>query len=187
MTENLTEQDKSDLAQMGIEVPEDEVVPQHSLLFIWRDLLSHVPKSAAEPIPMVVAHKVVNSWPKLTYQDTAKYHVLYHQFLQQAADLVDEAIAKRPEAIDFVGEDDLTENGKTYLDLLVQWHLALDRFEHTEWRAEDEDSHIKLAAVIDARATLFSDTGLTGHLDAIHFRVTDEEFLAAVEAAKEAQ
>lgn len=179
----ISQQDVADLEAM---YAEGEDITQRSLFEVWRELLSNVDKVAGEPIPMVVAHKVVNSWPKLTYQDTARYHAVYHEFLNTLKAPLEAVIAAHPEVLDRSGTEDGELNHEHYLNLLVTWHLGFEKLEQ-EWRAGDGDSHIQLAAQIDARSFVFSATGFAGHLDAIQFQVSDEEFMAAVEAAKEGQ
>jgi hypothetical protein len=186
MTEpTLSAQDVKDLESMGISADAEEAQPR-SLLEVWDEVLSNVLPSSETPIPMQVAHKVVRSWPFLSYQDTAVYHNLYHRYLLALIPPLKKVIAENPVALTYHGEEDGAQNHKHYVDLLVQWHLGFDQVEEA-WRASDPESHIVLAAVVDARAMVFGHTGLVGHFDAIGFHVSDEEFAAALESAKEAQ
>lgn len=174
----ISEQDVADLEAMY-----SEDVPQNSLFKVWREIATNFEPSSKEPIPANVAHKIVVSWPKLTYQDTAVYHKLYHSYLMALIPPLDEVIAKHPEALEYHGAEDGEKNHDLYLNLLVEWHLTFDRVEES-WRAEDIESHIQLAALIDARAFVFGATGFAGHLDSIQFQLSDVEFMAALEAAK---
>lgn len=174
----LTEQDREDLD--SLENPPAE----HSLLEIWSLVLDNVSAVAKQPIPANVAAKVVASWPFLTFQETAQYHLIYHQILEELGDDLSELIRKHPEAIGWVGDDDAEHNHALYREILVTWHNQLDSYEE-DWRAGDSNSHIWIAAIADTRAFIFSQMGLAGHLDAIGFQMSDGEFLEAVVESRE--
>ena len=177
----LSAQDKADLAALG--VPAEEVT-ERTLLVLWADVLSNAEANADEPIPVGVASKTVASWPFLTFQETAIYHRLYHQVLGECYVELQEVIRDNPDALGWTGHDDGRENHKLYRELLVRWHMILDDHE-SAWRAEDEDSHIWVAVIADARAFFFSQMGLAGHLDVIGFSLTDGEFMDALQRARE--
>jgi hypothetical protein len=178
---NLTDQDKVDLERLGFD---ESGNPRNDrcLLTVWTEVLKSIEAVHDQPIPAVVAHKVVSTWPKLSYQDTVIYHDLYHSLLTEMRELLQDTIAEHPDALAWFGEDDARENRKLYIDLLVAWNVYLDQREQ-EWDAADETSHIQIAALVDARAFFFSTMGLAGHLNAIGFDVPDDEFSIALEAA----
>ena len=176
----LTEQDKLDLALLAAEPT------QRSLLAVWAAVLEDIDTVAARPIPVTVASKVVASWPFLTFQETALYHQDFHQILGSLRSVLRDYLRENPDATSFVGDEDAQENHKIYLDVLVDWHMALDSLEEN-WRAEHPHSHIRVAAIADARAFFFAQTGLAGHLDAIGFSLSNDEFLDAVRAVREVQ
>jgi hypothetical protein len=178
----LTPQDQQDLASLGITL-EGEQPTERCLLELWQAVLANRIPAAAKPIEIGVATAVVRSWPFLTFQETARYHVLYHEVLNQIAERLDEVIAENPEATSWVGEEDAAHNHLLYRQLLVEWHQILDTLE-SAWRAEDEESHIWVAVIPDVRSFIFSRVGLAGHLDAIGFALTNDEFLVALQEAK---
>lgn len=180
----LSEQDKADLKSIGIDPGEEPT--QRSLLEVWRELLGNAEEVGRQDIPIHVAHKVVASWPFLTFQETQRYHVLYHDVLGEALDRLKEIIHEHPEALDFVGEDDAAHNYQLYIDALVSFHNLLDGYE-VSWKATDEESHIWLAVLGDVRATIFSSTGMAGHLDAIGFSIENEDFAEAVKKSREVE
>jgi hypothetical protein len=182
MTETpLSEQDQADLDLLGETETQDR-----SLLAIWSELLEPVDEVRAQPIPVQVAAKVVASWTQMTFQDTAIYHLHYHDLIIELRTILRGIIAENPECTSFVGDDDAAENHELYRDVLVAWHRALDEHERN-WRAEDPTSHIDAAVIADARAFFFAQTGLAGHLDAIGFALTNDEFIDALRAAEEVQ
>jgi len=173
----------------NVETPEaDEELgaPKYSLLKVWLELLSNVEEVKDQPIPMFVAHKVVNAWPKLSYQDTAVYHSLYHALLLDVRRILQEVVSEHEGCLDFEGDDDAEQNRPIYYELVVAWNVLLDQLE-LEWRATDEDSHITLAAMVDVRAFLFSRTGFAGHLEARGISFETEEIAEAIAAAREEQ
>lgn len=185
MTENvqLSDQDRTDLKNMGIDPGAEDAPAERSLLTIWDEILKAGRRVGSDPIPMFVAAKVVASWPKLSYQDTVRYHELYHELLGTLHAALVEVIRTNPDAVNFVGLADAEENRELYIGLLVEWNLLLDDFEQN-WSAASSQSHIEVAAVVDVRGFVFSDTGLAGHLGAIGFQLEDGEFFERLNAAK---
>lgn len=179
----MTEQDKADLRAMGLD-PDGDGENGRSLLRLWSEVLSHVEASAAEPIPMGVAAKVVASWPQITFQDTAKYHARYHDLLLDMRSLLTETINDNPGCADHSEKHDIEENYELYKALVISWNIRLDELER-QWRAEDPESHIEFAALVDARAFLFSQTGFAGHLEARGFQLDSDEVFDAIRAARE--
>lgn len=177
----LTEQDLKDLAEIA---GEDVQPAPRAVLSTWDELLKAVDTVIDQPIPALVAHKVVTSWPKLSYQDTAIYHRIYHGYMGDAAALLHEVVLEHPEALKRSGAEDGELNREHYIDLLVGWNLLLDAHEEA-WRAEHPESHIQIAALTDVRATIFGGTGMAAHLEAISFQLRDEEFFERLQAAKE--
>lgn len=181
MTEaKLTEQDQADIDSLG----DLGDATQRAIVAIWREVFSNVKNVIGEQIELGVAAKVVASWPFLTFQETQQYHVIYHSILLDLEKILVEVLDENPDATTFTGDDDATENHNVYLDLLVRWFRYLDQIEK-DWCAEHDDSHIRAAAIPDARAMIFSRTGLAGHLEAIGLEFQDGEFLAALDAAAE--
>lgn len=185
MTENqnedvqLSEQDIADLETMA---NEESTPTERSLLEIWDHVFSNVANVRAQPIDMGVAQKLVSQWPKLSYQDTARYHEVYHDYLTRLGAFLAEIPAERRK---HVGEADLEENSETYVNLLVSWHVALDEIKES-WDARDPESHIQAAALTDAGGFVFSQVGLLGHLAAIGFQLDEQVFMGLVQKAKEA-
>ena len=176
----LSAQDEADLATLGAQ---DDGGMTMALLAVWSEVLGNIEAEREQPIPVVVASKVVASWPFLTFQETAQYHKMYHDILIDMRDILRKAIKDNPGCTDYIGDEDAAENHTIYRDVLVSWHLYLDQLE-SDWRAGDPLSHIKVATISDARAFFFAQTGLAGHLDVIGFTLANDEFLDAVTEAK---
>ncbi len=158
----------------------------HTLLEIWREVLSNVEGSKAEKVTPIIANRIVGSWPKLSIQDTPAYHVLYHDFLLAARDILEAEIKSDPEALNNT-EDDAVENRQHYLNLLLEWQVEIMRWE-AEWDAAADDAHISLAAIADAAAFITGQNGLLNHLSSINFEFTDadqQDLADLLTAAKE--
>lgn len=167
------------------ELTQEEQPTERCLLTIWSSVLGEPVDAELEAgITIGVAAKVVASWPFLSFADTEQYHKVYHSIIQDLATVVDLAIIGNPDATVWVGEDDGRENHDIYKNILVEWYLALDAREK-EWKPTDENAGVLVAAIADARAYFFSSMGLAGHLDVIGFKMTNEEFLEAIQEAQE--
>ena len=65
-------------------------------------------------------------------------------------DILQDKIDENPGAIDFEDNDDIAENASIYRELIIEWNLLFDKLERG-WIAEDPNSHIEFAALVDAR------------------------------------
>lgn len=170
MTENITpeetyelsEQDKLDLQTLA------EQPVNHTLLEIWDNILSNIEAVAAEKVSPIVANKIVSSWPKLSYPDTALYHTRYHDILTMYRQALRDKIAENPGCFKNIGEvgsetGDAFANRQVYIDLIVTWQRIDNRLQD-EWTATDPNSHVEIAAIADAAAFVVGPQGLIQHL-----------------------
>lgn len=180
----LSEQDKIDLRILNSE-PEpqpEEQESKRSLLELWAEVLQSVEASRDSKVPMAVAHSIVTSWPKLNYRDIPEYHVLYHEYLIQARDILTELIHEHPQALEYHGLEDGKENANFYLHLLVQWNILFEDIAE-EWSPTDDNADVVVAALVEARNTVLGRLGMAGHLDNIGFQV-EGSISDHIEAAK---
>ena len=173
-TPELTDED---LAAIQASLNEGSNGLTHSVLTVWRELFSNIPKVSKERVTPGLAMNIVSTWPKISIQETPRYHEYYHIYLAEAADIVEAALPedaeKQAAALAFTGEDDARENEAIYLEILLQWQLKVMEWE-AEWDAAHEDAHITAAVIADVHKFLLSGTGIVEHLSAINFRYTDE-------------
>jgi hypothetical protein len=174
---SLTEQDLKDIE--GLQNANAPIT--HTLLEMWRDVLSNIEGSAAEKVSPVIALKLVSSWPKLSFQEVPVYHKAYHEILMEGRNILDEVIRKHPGAFKNVAEvgtefSDAIANREAYIDILFEWQLLTLQLE-AEWDASKDDSHIQLAAMVDAAALFSGEQGLIQHLSQpqINFQFTDAD------------
>ena len=180
--DELSPQDIADLAEIGMG-PDGEPLKQVSLLKAWAEVLSNVEANSQSEVTIGIAHRIVQGWPKLDFQETPLYHQYYHEYLIEVRDILQEKIDANPGAIDFEDDDDIAENASIYRELVIEWNLLFDRLERN-WIAEDPHSHIEFAALVDARGFVFSREGLAGHLEARGFTMTTDEVVEAIKAAR---
>lgn len=180
-TIELDEEDQTALDQI---MSDAQAAPEFSLLRVWAELLSNIEEVEGQPIPMYLAGQLTSVWPKLSFQDIKTYHELYHGYLSEVRDLLHEEIKDNPGCLDHEGDEDAKENARIYRDLVVAWNVLLDAYER-EWRTEDEDSHIRYAALVDVRRMLFARDGLAGHLEARGVSFDEDEIRDEIMAARE--
>lgn len=172
----LTEEE---IAQALRDFPTDEDIQPRTLLEVWQFLLGGIEEAAAQRPRMQNALAIVRKWPSLRYQDVKQYHQLFHDWMKVYRSVLTQIIEETPEALDHI-EDDAEFNRDRYLKILYDWQeIAL--LSDLNWDSDDVDSHIQLAAAVDASAFFLSDTGIVNHLDRINFEVTDEEAEALTE------
>lgn len=193
MSENVTESTSDSTWEVPdtvtdlTEGPWSEDAPQeegHSLLRIWSEVLSNVERARDEGVNMSVAGRIVSSWPQISFQETAIYHNMYHEILLELRELLIKTIRDNPGAIDHMEKADMELNHKLYEQLVIDWNILLDEYE-LEWNAQDEDSHIWYAAIVDARVFLFNREGFAGHLESRGFTLDSDEIFEAIRAARE--
>lgn len=179
MSDNTTtpELTDEDLAAIQASLDEGSNGLTHSVLAVWRELFSNIPKVSQERVTPGLAMNIVSTWPKISVQETPIYHKLYHVYLAEAAELVEQALPedeeKQAAALAYTGEDDARENEAIYLEILLQWQLQLMQWE-AKWDATEEYAHIRAAVIADVHKFLLSATGIVEHLSAINFKYTDE-------------
>lgn len=186
MSENslpMTEQDEQDLAFLHADddIPSPAPAEKHTLLEIWTKILSEIEHGLETRVSPVIANKIVSSWPKLSYQDVADYHVRYHHKLKELRRYLTELVERHPEALKNI-DDDSEANHSLYVELISEWQNHIKAWENN-WDAAAVDSHIELAAIADASAFYLGEMGLMGHLSSIGFQLTalDEHFLVTGE------
>ena len=168
----LSEQDLADLAALG----ETEEPKKHTLLEVWRELLSNIEAGAEQRVPPQLALRIVSSWPKLGFEDVAAYWAVYHDRLTDMRELLHLEIATDPEALNRV-EDDATANAEHYMNLLLAWNQQVLLWEH-EWDVNDPAAAIKLAAFADAQSFVLGQQGLVEHLTHIGFAYGEDDAAA---------
>lgn len=175
----LSEQDKADLALLG-EVDEPErpgeqpkEAPKHTVLEVWRELLSNIDKARSERVDPHTANRIVTNWPKLSYADIPAYWSAYYDRLEEIHKILLAEIERDPAALQRV-DNDAEENLEHYLNLLLLWQEAVLLWQR-EWDVTSPDAALTLAAMADAQTFVLGDKGLVAHLDAAHVALTADD------------
>lgn len=177
-TENaLSDQDEADLQSLL----SDEPPTPRTLLETWREVLAGVEAAKAEKVGIALANRIVSVWPKLTYQDTPRYHERYHELLMELREILHTEIAVDPDCLKNV-DNDAVDNRAHYINLLFCWQVASLRWEH-EWDPASPDAAIEIAAIGDATGFFFGkpgpdgrgQQGLVDHLGAINLEFGDAD------------
>lgn len=185
----LSAQDISDLSAMGINAAEyaagETEKPEltRNLLLVWVDLFNNF-ETSDQKIDIDLAQNILARWPQLTYRDLPEYQRIYFRLGVMLRDVLLEVIKRHESCTSYIGEEDGKENWSTYLDLLVQWNLALDRYDEV-WTPTQKNAAAAVAASLSVRGFVFERGGVVAHLDLIGFQLSDDEFFEALTAAKE--
>lgn len=154
---------------------EEEQPPiTHSLLEVWQNILSNVEESLTKRLTPGAAAKAVSTWPKMNFPDVPVYLGLYHQFLLEYREILEDLITEHPEALEHLGPDDGESNHDIYLQLLIEWQ-KLQLAQEFVWDATEPDAAARLAAIADSNAFMLGQMGLVAHLDQIGFDYTPDE------------
>lgn len=152
--------------------PEPEV-EKHTLLELWRAVLSNIESSQAEPITPQEASRVLKSWPNLKVQELVEYHTKFYGLMTVMREILHIEIASDPECLKRT-EDDAVDNRAHYLNLIMLWQLQIQEWGN-EWVCTDDDAHLTMAALAEVQQFFFGQNGLLNHLDSIQFEMTEED------------
>ena len=150
---------------------------KRSVLEVWFELFSNVPKVAAERVTPGLAMNIVSTWPKISIQETPRYHAIYHEYLGSAALALEYVLGNdehKAKAFSRTNEDDCELNGPLYEEILLEWQKLVMAWE-AEWDATDSEAHIIAAVIADVHKFILSASGIVEHLSSINFRYTDEK------------
>lgn len=145
----------------------------HTLLEMWASVLNNVDTEREVPLSPQMALSVVAKWPQMKVQEVNTYRAYYYDNISELRDVVSAVILAHPEALKNV-ETDAVDNRVLYLDIVAQWQYIIQLWEKA-WSAENEDSHISLAAMADSVNFVLSSQGLVAHVDQIGIQATPEE------------
>lgn len=159
----------------GNEMPEIPEPESHSLLEVWRALLSNIESQEAEKISSQQAFKLLQAYPFLKMQELPQYSWGFYSCLKMYRDILDEEIATDPECFKHnEPADDAEYNRHHYLNLLVQWQKLAKSWQD-DWNAADNDSHIWLASYADSQNFIMGEKGIVTLLDQIPFSYTEDD------------
>jgi hypothetical protein len=185
LPEELSDQDRADLESMW---GEQDEAKYHSILQVWREVMSPENIEANKGWTMQWAVQLCGKYPQLTFDQIPVFHDFYFMLLEDLAQQVRDKIEENEDCLKVANaEEDVAENHQAYKDLLFSWQLRLQEFE-LAWDPTSETAAAAVAAIGEVQAFFFSDRGLTAHLEVIKLEFTDEdqtELRIALEAQRE--
>lgn len=161
----------------------EEAPAKHTILKVWKEILSNVDKSAAEKVSMDMALRLLRSYPFLTMAHTHEVHQELHEILAEARNILDVVLEQHPKAIDQV-EDDGQSNREAYLNIVLLWQQMLQERQR-EWDPRNDFAEAEAAGYVEAFSMLVGQNGLLPQLDSIDFQPKEEELTAIQDALNE--
>lgn len=179
----FSDQDLKDLEQLGVtggDLPEF-----HPVLHVWRAVLEPARELRKEKVTPQYASKMVQSYPGLTYPDTAELQDRYYAKVIELLEILEFEIGSDAECLSPASpEEDVAENSDHYRAMLLTWQQAFLQWE-LEWTCTDADAAIELAAISEVHKMFFGQTGLTAFLDNIKFEYTEADSASLSQALDE--
>ena len=173
------------LADLPEEPADKEPAPMHTLLQIWKEILSNIEAAETEPIDIQIAGRIVHNYPMIKVQEVSKYMALYSALLIEMRDILLAEIDSDEKCLSRI-EDDAEGNRHHYLNLLIDWQRLARQWE-IKWDSNSPLAHIEMAAISDASTFVLGQKGLVAHLDEIKFRWTAEDAEMVLEAIQAAE
>lgn len=172
----MTEQDELDIAKL---LSDPNVKPVFKpILTVWREILSHVPNERTKPVTPQWAVRMLSTFVGLSFGDLQRLQDSYFDKMAVLAQIVDDEIASDDECLKVMDVDeDRTENAGHYLAIITAWQKKFMGWE-LDWRTENADAAIELAAISESHTSLFGNDvrpGIVQYLDSINLRFTDED------------
>lgn len=159
----------------------------HTILEVWRTLLSNAPAERGEKVVPGYAQKLCNTYSEITYSKVNAVHERYFDKIEELSKILDIEIEGDEHCLSYTeAEEDVAENSHHYKNLLLQWQLAFVQWE-MDWNVGNDDAAIELAAMGECHQMFFGATGITAFLDNIKFRFDDgdqAEMAAAITEMK---
>lgn len=183
-TVEFTERDEADLNKLlsGEEKPQF-----HTVLEVWREVLSNAPAEGRLPMTPRWAVKLLGSYAGLTFADTVKVKELYFSHFEEMRAILDLVIDSDENCLTYSkAEDDALENALHYKEVLTLWQKQMLQHE-LEWDAASPTAAAELAALGEIQAFFFGEQGITQFLGEIQLRFDDDdqaELVAELEAQK---
>jgi hypothetical protein len=178
----FTDKDQEDLQKLLEEGVEPEF---HTVLEVWREVLSNGPELSKEKVTPQWATKIVSGYPGITFADMEDVQARYFGKIAELANVLDLEIKSDKDCLTYsTFEEDRVENSHHYKNLLRDWQLSFLQWE-LDWSTISHDAAVELAAISEVHKMFFGPTGLTAYLDNIQFEFTEQDQQDLAEALME--
>ena len=165
-------------------IPEDPA--PHSILEVWSSILSNIESESKVPVSIKQAAKITGTWPKIAIWECDRFHVMYYEYLTEMRDILDAEIASDPQCFSRTGEADAEDNWHHYMNLNLLWITATREWEK-EWRCAEPESHIRMAALVEAGSFVIGPQSIMALLEQIGFRIDVEDAETMTEILREGE
>lgn len=172
-------------------VEEASTAPYHTILELWREVLSPATDELKRSVSPQWANRIVSSYQGLQFSDMDNFRDTYFTKVLTLADILADEIDSDDEALNHTSpEEDVENNTPHYLTVLFNWQQQFLLWE-LGWRCTASDAAVEIAALSEVHKMFFGEQGLTALLDQIKFEFTDDhrqmlsELLEETKAAEE--
>jgi hypothetical protein len=181
-TIELSEQDQADLDMLNADGEEPEF---HTVLEVWREVLSNGPELSKEKVTPQWAAKIVANYAGVTFADMENVQAQYFGKIGELAKILDYEISTDKDCLKHsTPSEDATENSGHYKNILRDWQLQFLQWE-LDWNTRDPYAAVELAAISEVHKMFFGPTGLTAYLDNIQLEYTEADQADLAEALTE--
>lgn len=172
----FTVQDEEDLAKLN---DAGDVAPYNAILKVWRAILDPAEDGLLnDPITPMWANRITSSYREVNFCDMDEVKTRYYEKLLELRDLLDLEINSDEECLNVAdATEDREQNAKHYVNLLLQWQLAVVGWE-VNWRHDDPAAGAEIAAISEVQQMFFGSPqrqGLTAYLESINLEITDAD------------
>ena len=158
----------------------DLQAPSHTLLEVWSGVLDEIEKVQDDKFPIQQAVQLVQRYPEVSFRHVPEYVRSFSDKLREARDILRAEIESDAKCFEHV-EDDAEANRSHYLNILLQWQLMVQDWEHA-WDTTNLSAGVEVAAISEAHSFLLGEQGLVAHLGVIDFDFAPEDAEVIIQA-----
>ena len=182
----FTVKDEEDLAKLN---DASDVTTYNPILKVWRAILEPAEDGLLnDPITPMWATRITSSYREVNFKDMGEVKERYYNKLVELRNIVDEIIASDDECLNVLSaEEDLEHNAAHYRRALLDWQLAIVKWE-VEWDYPDPNAGAEIAAISEVQQMFFGSQqrqGITAYLESINLELTDDDRQSMAEAIED--
>lgn len=168
----FTEQDQADLDKL---LAEQEKPEYHTLLEVWKNILSKANLDANRRVTMKWANGIVGQYQGVGFGDMKAFTEIYFDLIDDMVKILEFEISTDEDCLKPDNPaDDIELNSSHYKNVLTLWQQSMLQRE-LEWDCESPTAALEIAALAETHKVFFGSNGLTGHLEALSFDFTEDD------------
>ena len=169
MTDTIDEAEVIDISSI------QENLQYNALLKVFKKLLEPVKDLKTEKPTMQYCSRIIDNYTGIEFKDMDRYNEQYCDYVLEPMNILDIEIKSDDECLSVTNEEeDLEQNRAHYLNLILQWQIAMQQWSF-DWDCLDKNAAIKLAAQNEAGLLVFGEKGLAGFFSSINFNLSEDE------------